>query len=208
MLPRVDERAVVALAVELDEMTAHLAKRLRADRRIVQVGARATVGELHAPQNQTALRLEVLRPDDGPGGVTGFEIERRRDLALLLAVAHDRTVAPAAERKRERVEQDRLAGAGLAGQHGQSGAELEVQPVDQDDVAYIKLGEHGRRPSQSPMDHSRLRAHRALRRHDEDRRPERSRAVSNRIESLREPIPMNPGRSFEPKRFCSRTTAP
>ena len=84
----------------------------------------------------------------------GLEIEGRRHLPLLLAVAHDRTVASAAEGERERVEQDRLARPGLPRQHGQSAPEREAQAVDEDDVADVKLGEHGRRPSGSAKRHS------------------------------------------------------
>ena len=52
-------------------------------------------------------------------------------------------VAARAERQREGVEQDRLAGAGLAGQHGKPVGEIDVEPIDQDDVADRKPGEHG-----------------------------------------------------------------
>jgi hypothetical protein len=39
------------------------------------------------------------------------------------------------ERQRESVEQDRLAGAGLAGEHRETAREVDVEPVDQHDVA-------------------------------------------------------------------------
>ena len=52
-------------------------------------------------------------------------------------------VAARAERQREGIEQDRLAGAGLAGEHGEPAGEIDVEPVDQDDVADGKSGEHG-----------------------------------------------------------------
>ncbi len=50
--------------------------------------------------------------------MTGLRLEDRRHLAAFSAGAHQRSVAPRTEGERERVEQDRLAGAGLAGQHG------------------------------------------------------------------------------------------
>ena len=70
-------------------------------------------------------------------------LERRRHLPLLLALAHQGGVAARAERQRERVEQDRLAGAGFAGEHGKPLGKVDVEPVDQDDVADGKAGEHG-----------------------------------------------------------------
>ena len=55
---------------------------------------------------------------------------------------HQCRVRPRAQRQTETVEQDRLAGAGLAGQHRQARAEGQVQPLDQHHVADRKRGEH------------------------------------------------------------------
>ena len=71
------------------------------------------------------------------------DLEGGDDLALLDALAHQRLVAARAQRQRKGVEQDRLAGAGLAGEHGKPVGEIDVEPVDQDDVADGKSGEHG-----------------------------------------------------------------
>ena len=71
------------------------------------------------------------------------DLEHGGDLALLGAVAHQRLVAAAAQGQREGVEQDRLAGAGLAGEHGKAVGEIDVEPVDQHDVADGEPGEHG-----------------------------------------------------------------
>ena len=63
------------------------------------------------------------------------DVEGGDHLTVLGALAHQRRLAARAERQRERIEQDRFAGAGLAGQRGEAGAEIDIQPVDQDDVA-------------------------------------------------------------------------
>ena len=52
----------------------------------------------------------------------------------FLAVADQSGIGARAQRQPERVEQDRFAGAGLAGQHAEAGLELELEPVDQHDV--------------------------------------------------------------------------
>ena len=62
------------------------------------------------------------------------QFEHRGDLALRLSLAHQRGVAARAQGEREGVEQDRLAGAGFAGQHGKAPGKIEVKLVDQDDV--------------------------------------------------------------------------
>ena len=76
-------------------------------------------------------------------GCSGRSSNDRRDLPLLGALADQAGIAARAEREREGIEQDRFAGAGLAGQHRQPGGEIDVEPVDQDDVADRKPGEHG-----------------------------------------------------------------
>ena len=80
-------------------------------------------------------------------GWSSGEIEDGGDLPLRLAVAHEPAVAARAERQRKGVEQDRFAGAGLAGEDREALAEVELEPVDQDDVADRELREHPRRAS-------------------------------------------------------------
>ncbi len=61
----------------------------------------------------------------------------------ILAAADQPGVGARAERQPERIEQDRLAGAGLAGEHAQPGVELELELVDEHDVADGELPQHG-----------------------------------------------------------------
>ncbi len=68
-------------------------------------------------------------------GMTGRKLEGGGDLALRRALPHQRRVAARAGRQRESIEQDRFAGAGLAGEHRQALAEFEIEPVDQNDIA-------------------------------------------------------------------------
>jgi hypothetical protein len=80
---------------------------------------------------------------DAAGGVVRAQVEHRRDLPLRLSVTHEAPVAPAPEGQREGVEQDRLPRAGLAGEDAQSLPEVELEPVDEDDVADRELDQHG-----------------------------------------------------------------
>jgi hypothetical protein len=52
-----------------------------------------------------------------------------------------RAAAPA-QRQRQRVEQDGLAGAGLAGERGQAAIERDVELVDQHDIADGERAKH------------------------------------------------------------------
>ncbi len=138
----VDQRALVVLAVNLDQRGAQRLQGLRAHRLIIDEGAGAAVAELHAAENQLVLGGNVVGGDQRAHGMAVGQLERGRHLPLLGAVTHQRHVAARAERKGEGVEQDRLARAGLAGEHRQAGREIDVEPVDQDDVAYREPGQH------------------------------------------------------------------
>ena len=54
-------------------------------------------------------------------------------------------VAAPAERQAQGIKEDRLAGAGLAGQHRQPPLGRDVELLDKDDVADGKSGQHGAR---------------------------------------------------------------
>ena len=145
----IHEGPFVMLAVDLDQRRAERAQHLHAHRLVVDEGAGAAVGELHAPQDQfVAVRTSAASHrcrQALPRRMVLRDLEGGGDLALLGAVAHQRRLAARAKRQRKGIEQDRFAGAGLAGEHSKAAAEIDVQPVDQDDVADGQAGEHGDR---------------------------------------------------------------
>ena len=117
---------------------------------------------MEAPQDQAPLWLDVLDASKGPSRVIQRDIENRGDLALLFAVANRQSVPAAAQRQRQRIEKDRLAGSRLPRQRGQSRTEGEIEAINQDDVANDELGQHDHRPyaisaSQTESPHHALR---------------------------------------------------
>ncbi len=138
----VDQGAVIVLAVDFDQFAANRLERLHADGLVVDKGAAAPVGHLGAAQDQVAVDGEALFGGGEAGGMVMRRIEDGDHLALRLARAHQTAVAAPAERQRKGVEQDGFAGAGLAREHSQPGAEIELQPVDQNDVAYRQMDQH------------------------------------------------------------------
>jgi hypothetical protein len=70
----------------------------------------------------------------------GGKLEGRGHLPLLGAAAHQGGVAPGAYGEREGIEQDGLAGAGLAGESRQPGAERQIELVDENDIADRQSG--------------------------------------------------------------------
>ncbi len=130
------------LAVDLDKPAGDGAQGLGAHRLVVDEGAGAPIGHLDTAKDQLPVGLDVLGASRGKGGMIGGQIEDGRHLALGFAVADERAVAAGPKAQREGIEQDRFAGARLAGQHGEAGAEFEIEPVDQHDIADGELNEH------------------------------------------------------------------
>ncbi len=67
----IDQRAGVVLAVDFDQRRAERLQRLHAHRLVVDEGAGAAVGELHAAQDHGLVRRDIVRsagraPDASP----------------------------------------------------------------------------------------------------------------------------------------------
>ena len=135
MARRVDQRPVVMLAVDLDQSLPDKAQELDTHADVVDEGPAPAIGPLHAAQDQPLLGLDAVLGQQRKYGMALGQLENRRDLALGLALAHQRGIASAADGEREGIEQDRFAGAGLPGERRQALAEFEIELVDQDDVA-------------------------------------------------------------------------
>src|SRR5690606_21520213 len=104
---------------------------------------RAPVQRLHAAQDDIAIIVSGVFMQKGAYGMTARNVEHRRHLPLPCAVAPEGLIAPAAERKRQRIEQHGLPRARLAGQHRQARLEIDVEPFDQDDITNRQMREHG-----------------------------------------------------------------
>ena len=145
---RVDQRPVVVLAMDLDQRLADAAHQGDAGGTVVDEAAGPAVGGLDAAQDQIAfaeiLLVEAVVEEDRPHAGAGRQVEGGRHLALLGAMAHQAAIAAPAEGERQRIEQDRLARAGLARQHGETLVEGNVEPFDENDVADRKMNEHDR----------------------------------------------------------------
>ena len=59
--------------------------------------------------------------------MSGARLEDRRHVALGRPLAHEGGIATGADSQRKSVEQDRLAGARLAGKHGKAVLELDIE---------------------------------------------------------------------------------
>ena len=109
------------------------------------VGARAAVREDAARDDEAVL---VLRPQLGERLELVLveqrlrQVELRLDVCLVRARPDVRRVAARAEQQPDRLRQDRLARAGLAGDRVQPGRELELGLADQDEVLDPEAAKH------------------------------------------------------------------
>ena len=147
MTTRIEQTAVVMLAVNLDEMRCEFAQKPGRRRLIVDERAAAAVRFDDATDEQRLAGLEleaVLRHQIGDRAVLGRGFETGGDHRLRGTLPHQPALAAAAQCEPQGIEQDRFARARLAGQHAQSGAELKVERLDQHHVANGKRGQHAR----------------------------------------------------------------
>ena len=147
----IDQRALVVLAVDLDQRGAERLEHLRADRLVVDEGAGAAVGELHAAQDQLVLGRDVVlrRAACAPDAFVG----RSNAAVTWPCSAPWRTSAtspraPSASAKASsRID---LPAPVSPVSTDEAVGEIDIEPVDQNDVADREPGEHGR-PCMMPV---------------------------------------------------------
>jgi hypothetical protein len=135
MRRHVHQRAIIMLAVDFHQQPAEVFQHLHAHRLVIDESLGAAVSQLHAAQDQHVLVGDVVLGEERPGGVIGLEVKRGDDAALLGPLAHQPGIAARAEREGKGVEQDRFARTGLAAQHRKASGKIDIQPVDENDVA-------------------------------------------------------------------------
>ena len=135
---RVDQAAVIMLAVQFHQERRQFAQQGSADRLVVDEGLGPAIRFQPALDQQRFAGLHVHFRFGQHGANAGGQLAEFKtggDAGLFLAPAHQSAVGAVAQHQPQRIEQDRLARPGFAGQHAQPGAEIEVQRLDQHDVA-------------------------------------------------------------------------
>ena len=128
----VEQATLVVLAVDLDERADLVGQARRGHRGVVEARGRAAGGVT----SRTAM------------SGSGSAVEQRLDPRDVRAVADERRVGAGAERQPEGIDEQALAGPGLAGDDVQAGVERQAQPVDEGEVGDGQL-EQATRPSRT-----------------------------------------------------------
>ncbi len=129
--------------MQLDQHLRERAQHLARGAPVVDPGGLGPALPVHPAQDQLITDGNTGLVEHGARRVAGVEIEHRRHLALVGAAAHQLGPAAPAEHEAERVEQNRLARPGLAGQHVEARLELKLQPVDDQHVSNVEAAQHG-----------------------------------------------------------------
>ena len=139
----VGEEQVLVLRVDVDEVFGELAEHGEGGGGVVDEGAAfAGGGDLAADDQGGVVGFDLGGFEQGPDGQTGG-VEGAFDDALAVGVPQHFGVGTVALEQTEGAEDDALAGAGFAGDDGETRAEVEVEAVDEGVVADVKVGEHG-----------------------------------------------------------------
>ena len=150
------QRLVKMLAVNVGQQLAESLQALQRDRIAVDEGARASVGPDDATQQAFVVHVQrlVLKPFEHRRVMTNVEFGA--EFGPSSALSHEPATAALAENEAERIDEYRLAGAGLAGHHRHAGTEVEIDFVDDGKVANVKVEQHQGQSSLAPMSRSRL----------------------------------------------------
>ena len=99
--------------------------------------ALSTRRRLHWPSSSSSCSSQP-----GAGRGQGGQVELGRQLGAVAAGAHQRAVGARAGQQHQRIDQQRLAGTGLAGDHGHAGTETDLGFLDHGEIAHVQRTEH------------------------------------------------------------------
>jgi len=136
---RTQQQLVRVLAVDIDELVAHLAQLRQRCRGAIDEGLAAAAG-VDSPAQQHGAAVVVFHVArqfalGQPRIQRWVGVEGGTDAGTCRAFADHACVGPFTQHQGERVDEDRLARAGFTREDGKAGGEVEVERVDDDEVA-------------------------------------------------------------------------
>jgi hypothetical protein len=127
------------LAVNLDQMAAKLTQQTNACSLIIDENTRTAVTILHTAQNNIAVITDFIVFEEIAGGMVDTDIKHRRHLSLIRTMTHKGSIASGAKRQRQAVEQNRFTRTGFTGENRQSFLKLDIEFLNQDNIADRQL---------------------------------------------------------------------
>ncbi len=121
------------LAVDVEQAVADLAQLRGRGGAAIDPAAAAALEIDRAAQEQRIAGFEAAGVQ--PRGEIRIGVEFDAHVQAFSALAHRTRVGAVAQRELQGVDEDRLARAGLAGQHGEAGGEVDVERAHDHEIA-------------------------------------------------------------------------
>ena len=126
---------MVVLAVEVDQSVAGRGELSERRGTPIDPGTAPALCVERASEDERTVVAEILACEPGTRGVGVGQIKLGGELRSIAAGTQLASLEPAAQQQRERVEQDGFPGARLAGQDREAGLELDVERLDDREIA-------------------------------------------------------------------------
>ena len=141
------------LAVNLHQQSAQFAQNADAGGLIVHEGPGPAIGADNPPKDQILVGaiVDALVVETGPDARIRRRRKHRGRDGLAGPTTHQPGVGPDAGRQSQRIKNDRFSRPRLAGEHGEAGAEREVQAVDENQITDRQADQHGTRMTENPF---------------------------------------------------------
>ena len=144
------QRLVRMLPVDVQQQGAQLAQCRLRGLGAVDVGARTALAHQHPAQQAKALVVQVVFPQPGRGLRAVAQVELAGHLGALAPLADHAGIGLVAEGEPQGVDQDGLARAGLAGERGHAGPQVQGQLAHDYQITNREVGQHQERDSPQP----------------------------------------------------------
>ena len=144
------QRLVEVLAMNVEQQLAERLELGHGHRVAVDEGPRPAIGINNAPEQAVAFEIEGLFLQPTADGGQGRDVELRCELGTHGAIADELGAAALAKHESKGVDENGLARAGLAGQHGHALGEFEVDAIDDREITNLQVHQHGQVSSVVP----------------------------------------------------------
>ena len=136
MTARIQQPALIILSVNFHQQRANIAQEGGRHRLVVDKRPAAAIGLQGPAKHENALLVlcQIIVCKQGERWMRRIHLENGRSACLHRRLAHQSRIRALAKCQAQPVQQDGLSGAGFARQNMQSGAKLQVHPLDQDEV--------------------------------------------------------------------------
>ena len=131
----IDQSAIIVLAVNFDDLAANALQQRRRHRLVIDEGAGAAIGVLHAAQDHIFIIGNGIVAQGGAGRMILGQLQHGNHLPALATGSNERGIAPAPKSQGQRIEKDGFARTSLARQHGHASVERQIELIDQNNIA-------------------------------------------------------------------------